>query len=100
MLVPESAHTQSLLGQPDYPGAETEPRSSRFFGEPDSCGAENFRNSPDFWGNPDYPGAEDGHHYGSSESLEASRRYVQASHLFSLDCVIIKSIELGWYGFC
>ncbi|XP_058537216.1 transmembrane channel-like protein 5 isoform X1 [Ochotona princeps] len=69
-----SPYTESLLGQPDYPGAETELRSSHFFGEPDSHGAENFQNSPDFWGNPDYPGAEDGHHYGSSESLEASRR--------------------------
>ncbi|XP_062036286.1 transmembrane channel-like protein 5 isoform X2 [Lepus europaeus] len=62
------------LGQPDYPGAENQPSSSHFLGKPGYLVAENFQNSPDFWGNPDYPGAEDGRDYGSSDTLEVTRR--------------------------
>uniref|UniRef100_A0A5F9D851 Transmembrane channel-like protein n=1 Tax=Oryctolagus cuniculus TaxID=9986 RepID=A0A5F9D851_RABIT len=76
------------LGQPDYPGAENQPGSSHFLGKPDYLVAENFQNSPAFWGNPDYPGAEDGQDYGSSDTLEVTRRMLTraSSNQHSFHC--------------
>ena len=62
------------LGEPDYPGAESQSNHPHVFGEPDYLDAEDYQNSPNFWGEPDYPGAENGHDYGSSGDPEMARQ--------------------------